>query len=137
MATPVVQLVGMHNVRLPVADLERSFKWYKEFLGYQRDFEFKRPDGSVSAWALEHQDGGTPLVLVLDPDRAKSARGFPFLSFGVPDESTIRQLEARFDSKGIKHGGVHPAFVGLKLPFVEDPDGHLIGFFMVGRRAGK
>jgi catechol 2,3-dioxygenase-like lactoylglutathione lyase family enzyme len=128
----------MHHVRLPVCDLERSFRWYGELLGYERDFDFKNSNGETYAWALKHPSGGTSLVLVHDPERAKAASGFPYFSFGVPDEATIRELETIFDVASVKHGGVQPALVGIKLPFVQDPDGHLLGFYVIGeRRAGR
>jgi len=73
-----------------------------------------------------------------DPERARAARGFPYFSFGVPDETTVRQLETAFNAKGVKHGGIQPALVGIKLPFVQDPDGHLLGFYVIGERpAGR
>jgi hypothetical protein len=34
----------------------------------------------------------------------------------------------------VKHGGIQPALVGIKLPFVQDPDGHLLGFYVIGER---
>ena len=125
-----IRLCATHHVRLPVADLERSFRWYSQLLGYERDFDF-RAEGEIVGWALKHPRGGPRLVLWLDAERAKSASGFPYFSFGVADEATIRQLEAACNASGIQHGGVQPALVGVKLPFVRDPDGHLLGFYIV------
>ena len=129
-----VRLCATHHVRLPVSDLEQSFRWYAELLGYERDFDFKNSNGETYAWALKHPNGGTSLVLVRAPRRAEVASGFPYFAFGVADEATIRQLEAIFNAKSVKHGGVQPALVGVKLPFVEDPDGHLLGFYVIGER---
>src|SRR6266481_844437 len=121
MLHPAVPLCATHNVRLPVSNLEQSFRWYADLLGYERDFDFKNSKNEIYAWALKHPNGGTPLVLMHDPERAKAARGFPYFSFGVPDETTVRQLETAFNAKGVKHGGIQPALVGIKLPFVQDP----------------
>ena len=133
MTDNAIRLAGAHHIRLPVADLERSFAWYGGLLGYQRDFDFKT-DGRIVAYALSHPHGGPPLVLAHDPARAAAAAGLQGLALAVPDEAALRQLEALFDAHGVRHGGVQQALAGSKLPFVEDPDGHLIGFYMVGER---
>ena len=62
MTDNAIRLAGAHHVRLPVADLDRSFAWYGGLLGYQRDFDFKT-DGRIVAYALKHPGGGPPLVL--------------------------------------------------------------------------
>jgi catechol 2,3-dioxygenase-like lactoylglutathione lyase family enzyme len=134
MTQPAVPLCATHNVRLPVSNLEQSFRWYAELLGYERDFDFKNDNGEIYAWALKHPNGGTRLVLMHDPERARAASGFPYFSFGVPDEATIRRLAACFDARGIRHGGVQAALVGFKLPFVQDPDGHLLGFYVIAEQ---
>jgi catechol 2,3-dioxygenase-like lactoylglutathione lyase family enzyme len=127
-------LCGTHHVRLPVRDIDRSFAWYEDLLGYERDFPFKDGD-RVQGWAIKHPRGGPSIVLMLDPRRAEPSSGFPFFAFGVPDEETVREMERRLDERGVRHGGVQKALVGIKLPFVEDPDGHLLGFYVVGERA--
>ena len=126
-------LCGFHHARLPVADLERSFDWYATHLGYERDFDFKK-DGKVIAWALLHPSGGPPLVIALDSTRAACLADFPSLAFAVPDEATLQSLSATFEAAGVTTGGIQRALAGFKLPFVRDPDGHLIGFYMTGER---
>jgi catechol 2,3-dioxygenase-like lactoylglutathione lyase family enzyme len=126
-------LCGTHHVRLPVRDIDRSLAWYADLLGYERDFPFK--DGErVLGWAIKHPRGGPSIVLMLDPERAVSSSGFPFFAFGLPDEEDVRQMERRLDERGVRHGGFQKALVGIKLPFVEDPDGHLLGFYVVRER---
>ena len=128
-----VRLSATHHVRLPVSDLERAIVWFADVLEYERDFPFKKDD-QVIGWALKHAAGGPPLVLIADAPRAKVCSGFPFFAFGVPDEAAIRQIEERLDARGIAHGGVQPALVEVKLPFVDGPDGILVGFYVVGVR---
>ena len=128
-----ITLCGFHHARLPVSDLERSFAWYAAFLGYERDFDFKK-DGKVVAWALLHPSGGPPLVIALDSARALCMADFPSLAFAVPNEETLQSLHAAFDAAGVASGGIQQALAGFKLPFVRDPDGHLIGFYMTGER---
>jgi catechol 2,3-dioxygenase-like lactoylglutathione lyase family enzyme len=122
-------LTGVHHVRLPVRDLERSFAFWHELLGYERDFDFAGPSGA-RGWALKHPRGGPDLVLWRDPEKAAAASGFPWFSFGLPSAEDLQALARELDRRGIHHDGVQDGLVGLKLPFVEDPDGHLISFYV-------
>jgi catechol 2,3-dioxygenase-like lactoylglutathione lyase family enzyme len=124
---------GIHHVRLPVADLERSVLWYRELLGFERDFPFRR-DGVIYAWALKHVASGLSLTLMHEPTLARSTSGFPYVSFLLPDEAAVRALAQALDSRGIAHADVVPGLAGLKLLDVCDPDGHLIGFYQAGAR---
>jgi catechol 2,3-dioxygenase-like lactoylglutathione lyase family enzyme len=130
--TADLRLTGVHHVRLPVCDLASSFVFWHEVLGYERDFDFPGEDGPVG-WALKHSTGGPSIVLWRDPDLARASSGFPWFSIGLPSSKDVRQLAAELDRRGIPHGGVQEAMVEVKLPFVQDPDGHLIGFFVKPR----
>ncbi|MDB5675700.1 MAG: hypothetical protein JWM65_2682 [Sphingomonas bacterium] len=124
-----IALSGAHHVRLPVSDLEAAVTWFADLLGYEKDFPFET-DGSVTGWALRHGVGGPAVTLITDATRARACSGFPLFAFGVPDEATVRGIAARLDARGIAHGGVRPALVEVKLPFVEGPDGILFGFYV-------
>jgi catechol 2,3-dioxygenase-like lactoylglutathione lyase family enzyme len=126
------ELTGVHHVRLPVRDLERSFTFWHELLGYERDFDFPGPAGP-RGWALRHPRGGPDLVLWHDPDKAAACSAFPWFSIGLPSPDDISSLATELDRRGVAHGGVQPALVGVKLPFVNDPDGHLISFYVKPR----
>jgi catechol 2,3-dioxygenase-like lactoylglutathione lyase family enzyme len=123
------ELTGVHHLRLPVRELERSFAFWHDLLGYERDFDFPGPNGP-RGWALKHPRGGPDLVLWHDPEKADATSGFPWFSIGLPSAEGIRWLAAELDRRGVRHGGVQDALVGVKLPFVNDPDGHLIGFYV-------
>ncbi len=125
-------LLGIHHVRLPVTDLARSFAFFADLLGYERDFDFPGEDGP-SGWALRHAEGGPNIVLWRDPELAAATAGFPWFSIGVTSAQAVADLAAELDRRGIAHDGVQPAFVEVKLPFVHDPDGHLIGFYVIHR----
>lgn len=124
---------GIHHVRLPVADLERSVRWYSELLGFESDFPFRR-DGVIHAWALKHVASGVSLTLVQEPALARSTSGFPYVSFLLPDEASVRDLAQALDRQGIAHAAVAQGLAGVKLLDVCDPDGHLIGFYQAGPR---
>ena len=122
------QLAGVHHVKLPVTDLARSREWYRTRLGYRVQIEFFE-QGRVMGYVLEHPNGGPPLGLRLDPERARAAAGFDYFAIGVPDKETIEQLAARLTAMDEQHAGVHLATIGWILPHLRDPDGHEIRFY--------
>ena len=130
MTRPAPKLSGAHHVRIPVTELDPAVEWFADLLGYEREFPFKA-DGAIIGWALRRPSGGLALALVEDPARANALRGFPLMAFGVPDEAAVRDMAARLDQRAIPHGGVQPALVKVKLPFVEGPDGILFGFYVM------
>jgi len=123
-------LAGIHHVKLPVTDLDRSREWYLSRLGYQVQMEFVE-QGRLMGYALSHPNGGPPLALRLDPGRARAAAGFDYFTFGVPDKDAIDRLAARLTGLGERHAGVHFASIGWILPELHDPDGHEIRFYTV------
>jgi catechol 2,3-dioxygenase-like lactoylglutathione lyase family enzyme len=121
-------LAGIHHLKLPVADLARSREWYRSRLGYRLLAEFVE-QGQLMGCALAHPNGGPPLALRLDPDRARVAAGFDYFAIGVPDQEAIDQLAGRLTALGERHAGVHRASIGWILPELHDPDGHEVRFY--------
>jgi catechol 2,3-dioxygenase-like lactoylglutathione lyase family enzyme len=76
-------LAGVHHLKLPVTDLARSREWYQSRLGYQLLVEFVE-QGQLMGCALAHPNGGPPLALRLDPERARAAAGFRLLRLACP-----------------------------------------------------
>ena len=129
MSTPdAPALAGIHHLKLPVTDLDRSREWYLSRLGYQVQMEFVE-QGRLMGYALSHPNGGPPLAVRLDPERARAAAGFDYFSIGVPDKDAIDQLAARLTRLGEQHAGVHWASIGWILPELHDPDGHEVRFY--------
>jgi catechol 2,3-dioxygenase-like lactoylglutathione lyase family enzyme len=122
-------MTGVHHVRLPVSDLARSRAFWEDLFGYEWDFDFPGDDGPAAS-ALRHPDGGPNVVLWLDAERAKASSGFVWFGIGLPSADEITALRDELDARAIPHGGIQGAFVDVKLPFVEDPDGHLISFYV-------
>ena len=131
----VPALAGIHHLKLPVTDLSRSREWYFSRLGYQVQMEFVE-QGRLMGVALSHPNGGPPLALRLDPERARAAAGFDYFSIGVPDKDAIDRLAAGLTRLGESHAGVHWASIGWILPARHDPDGHEIRFCAIEQNAG-
>jgi catechol 2,3-dioxygenase-like lactoylglutathione lyase family enzyme len=126
--TDVPRLAGVHHLKLPVTDLQRSLDWYQTRLGYEVELEFVER-GKLMGYALRHPNGGPMLGLRLDPERAAAAAGFDYFSIGVPDKPAIEELAERLTGLGESHAGVHFATIGWILPHLHDPDGHEVRFY--------
>jgi catechol 2,3-dioxygenase-like lactoylglutathione lyase family enzyme len=123
-------LAGVHHVKLPVTDLERSVEWYRTRLGYQPVMEFVEHDQLMGV-AMRHPAGGPDLGLRIDPDRAVAAAGFDYFAIGVPDRHAMDRLAGRLTALGEQHAGVHLATLGWILPMLHDPDGHEVRFYTI------
>jgi catechol 2,3-dioxygenase-like lactoylglutathione lyase family enzyme len=121
-------LAGIHHLKLPVSDLASSREWYQSRLGYQVELEFVE-QGRLMGYALSHPNGGPPLALRLNPERARAAAGFDYFAIGVPGREEIDRLAARLTALGERHAGVHWATIGWILPELHDPDGHEVRFY--------
>lgn len=127
------RLDGIHHLKLPVTDLERSSSWYRSRLGYEPDMEFHR-EGRQVGLALKHPNGGPAQALWLDAERAAAAAGFDYFAIGVPTREALGALAERLGALGERHPGVHPAAAGWILPHVADPDGHELRFYLADSR---
>ena len=124
----IPRLDGVHHLKLPVRDLDRSAEWYRSRLGYTVAMEF-RDEGKVVGVAMEHPHGGPLFSLWLDPERAAAAAGFDYFASGAPGREDLEALAARLTALGERHAGVHRASIGWILPHLADPDGHELRFY--------
>ncbi|WP_223165537.1 VOC family protein [Lentzea indica] len=123
-------LEGIHHVKLPVSDLEKSLAWYRDHLGYQEVMHFVE-EGVLMGIALAHPNGGPGFAIRLNPEVAAGARGFDFFAIGVPGEAAINALAAHLAAQGVAHNGVMRTPVGWLLSGITDPDGYDIRFYTV------
>jgi catechol 2,3-dioxygenase-like lactoylglutathione lyase family enzyme len=126
--TAAPKLDGVHHLKLPVADLERSRSWYESRLGYEVDIEFVE-GGRLMGVSMTHPNGGPTLALRLNPERAAAAAGFDYFSFAVPDKASMDALAQHLGELGESNAGVHFASIGWILPGTSDPDGHEVRFY--------
>src|ERR1700712_3066506 len=108
------RLAGIHHVKLPVTDLERSQAWYESRLGYQVDLQFREGDRLMGI-VMEHPNGGPAFALRLDAVKAKATVDFDYFAIGVPDKVSIDSLAERLSALGEEHAGVRQATVGWIL----------------------
>lgn len=123
-------LEGIHHLKLPVRDLERSLAWYQDRLGYVVLHEFVE-DGVRMGISMTHPNGGPDFAIRLDPERAGAAAGFDYFAIGVPGREAIEALAAAFTERGDHHDGVQRTPVGWVLLGLHDPDGHAVRFYTV------
>ena len=128
--TSAPALDGIHHLKLPVSDLERSLAWYRERLGYEVMHQFVEDDVLMGV-AMTHPNGGPDFAIRLDPERARTAAGFDYFSIGVPGQAAIEALAASLTEQGERHDGVVRTPVGWVLLGVQDPDGHDVRFYTV------
>jgi catechol 2,3-dioxygenase-like lactoylglutathione lyase family enzyme len=121
---------GIHHIKLPVSDLERSTEWYGAVLGARRltELDHRRPDGTRFAVILQVPGLGTNLELRLDPATAGALDGYDFLTLAVGDHATLEGWIAHLDALGIRHSPPIVALVGWLL-VVPDPDGLRLRFY--------
>ncbi|WP_328472598.1 VOC family protein [Actinoplanes sp. NBC_00393] len=116
-------LSGVHHVKLPVADLDRSRDWYTSVLGLSVDIEFTE-DGVVKGVALSDSGNTVALALRHDPARAKTLSGFDPLALAVPTRDAVQAWRRRLDELGQPHSGVVTGHRGGSvLVGLHDPDG--------------
>ena len=130
----VPTLAGVHHLKLPVSDLDRSIAWYGRPLGYQVVIEFRRarpPDRSVDGAPGRR----TAARARHAPERAGRPRASTTSPSECPNRVALERLAARLTALGEQHAGVHFATVGWILPMLHDPDGHEVRFYSMEAHA--
>ncbi|WP_067565438.1 VOC family protein [Nocardia acidivorans] len=117
------ELAGIHHIKIPVTDLVRSVRWYREVLGYRPTMQFDDDDGMVRGVAGE-LPGISPSMLCLreNPAAAQGCKGFDPVSLGARGRDDLVRWAAHLDENGVSHSPVIDASVGWLLVF-NDPDG--------------
>src|SRR5687767_9882593 len=79
------RLDGIHHLKLPVSDLDKSLDWYTTNLGYELAVNFVE-QGVRMGVSMDHPQGGPELALRLNPEQAAASAGFDYFAIGVPGQ---------------------------------------------------
>ncbi|WP_267427104.1 VOC family protein [Methylobacterium sp. GC_Met_2] len=128
MAKPALH--GIHHLKFPVVDLDRSLAFYERALGAVRveAWDHRQADGSLYAVILDVPGLGTHLELRLNPDQAERQSGFDPVTLAVRDRSALVDWTAHLDSEGIERS---PVLISIQawLVVFADPDGRRLRLY--------
>jgi catechol 2,3-dioxygenase-like lactoylglutathione lyase family enzyme len=127
-------ITGIHHVKFPVSDLERSRRWYQEVLGLQVLVDFPDEDGTVRGLARLLPGTEPPVAVALreHPQAAAGVRGFDPVSFAIADRAAADAWAEHLDGLGVEHSPVTDGTLGWALD-VPDPDGTVIRLYSTER----
>ena len=130
----LIELGGIHHIRLTVTNIERSRAFYTELLGFEVAAAAPASDDPKSAPSYPVLWGGVVMargnyLLGLRPVAAKADRfdedrvGLDHLSFSVESRAALDQAIRLLDERGVPRGEVREltSFGICVLPF-RDPD---------------
>lgn len=118
----MVDVTGVHHVKLPVSDLGRSRDWYERALGLVVGREFEE-DGVLQGLALSNSTGSVQVALRRDPVRAAAFAGFDLLALAVAERADVESWRDHLDAGGHTHGGIVTGSEGGSvLVGLHDPD---------------
>ncbi len=116
------ELAGIHHVKFPVTDLERSRRWYAQVFGLAVQMEFRDDDDGPVMGVVFEPAGGVLIALRQNADAARGIAGFDPVGLGVADRAALEVWAAHLDRHDIDHSPVIEASIGWLLVF-HDPDG--------------
>lgn len=128
--TPLPELKGIHHIKFPVSDLDKSLEFYTKLFGASRipAFDHKHDDGSVYAYICDVPGLGTKLELRLNPDHAEKQRRFDPITLAVADRAALAQWVRRLDDLHIEHSAEIVAIQAWLVTF-DDPDQHRLRLY--------
>lgn len=115
------------SVKIPVADLAASRRWYASVFGLVEVMAWPDADGTVRGVALSGL-GRVLLALREDGPAATATRAIGFLNVRVPGEDDLPACAEHLDRLGIPHTPVISGAQGRLVGF-HHPDGRELSFY--------
>jgi catechol 2,3-dioxygenase-like lactoylglutathione lyase family enzyme len=115
------EILGLHHIKVPVTDLDRSRGWYQRVFELEPMLEFPDADGVVRGVAYQPKNGFC-LALRENPTVARAMAGFDPFAILLGDQPDVQYWADRLDALGIEHSPIIQATTGWLLAF-HDPDG--------------
>jgi len=127
---PRPDFLGIHHLKFPVSDLDRSLAFYGRILGASRlpKLDHVNAGGQLYAVILEVPNLGTPLELRLNAEQAAKQKGFDPITLAVEARADLQKWMEHLDTEEVVHSPILTALVGWLLAF-EDPDGRRIRLY--------
>lgn len=116
------QIVGIHHVKFPVADLAASRHWYERVFGLTAQMEFRDDDDGPPMGVVFAPVNGVCICLRQNPTAAAGIAGFDPVSLAVSDRADLEVWAAHLESLGVEHSPIIDATIGWMIVF-HDPDG--------------
>jgi catechol 2,3-dioxygenase-like lactoylglutathione lyase family enzyme len=119
----------IRQIKLPVTDLARSARWYRDLLGLTLVHEFEE-HGVVRGVVLTDPESGV-VVGLRERDHCEGTPrldGFDVVGFELESVDAVGEFAAQCDREGIERGEVHDRGefgVAMDIP---DPDGTVLRF---------
>src|SRR5437773_10003303 len=115
------KILGLAHIALFTADVEKSRRFYKDFLGYGEPFDLKNPDGSLSLTFIKVNDHQ---YIELFPEHESRTDRLHHISVYTDNAEAMRLYLA---SRGIKvPHRVPKRCIGNSNFNITDPDGHTV-----------
>jgi catechol 2,3-dioxygenase-like lactoylglutathione lyase family enzyme len=117
-------LIGIHHIKIPVSDLDRSLRFYETAFGATRIPQWdhrSEHDGTLYAYILDFPGLGCKVELRLNPRAARRLKYFDTVTIAVKDRATLALWATHLAEKAIPHSPVITA-IQAWLIVVEGPD---------------
>jgi catechol 2,3-dioxygenase-like lactoylglutathione lyase family enzyme len=117
-------IVGIHHLKIPVSDLDKSRIFYEKALGATRKeaLDHRHASGELFAYIMDVPNLGTELELRLNAGAAQAMRGFDPVTLAVKGRSDLDEWIAHLSANEVRNSGMMVGYIGWLVAF-EDPDG--------------
>ena len=122
-AVQTPSIVGVHHVRLPVSDVERSREWYQDVFGFEPRLRLEEEDLLIGC--VVAQRSGFTLGLHHAPTLAHALKGFCSVALSVGFQTELTRWCGHLDGLGVAHSTPADGHLGWYVD-VPDPDGLVV-----------